>query len=358
MIKDLTGTRKNMARLPLAAWGLSPSATSASASAGTTRSRVDLAGAWQREVHGKILDVIEVPSSRPPLGFYRLRRDFALPALTSSQRAFVHFDAINYHGRVFVNGAELGTTIPYVPFDFEFTKQAREGKNTVEVAIADLQPEPTGAGRDEIALGVNPGWEAYGGIIRDAYVEVRPAACVDNLRLGYQLSEGYTKASCQVRAFLSSSVAADDGNLEVVLSKGGSGIARAGKSVQIPAGATETVVSFEVEAPDLWSPEEPNLYELRARLKTEQGEDQWRCRTGLRDVAIRGNRFELNGQRLVLNGVCRHDMWKDQGFTLTQGADGAGHAHDQGAGSELRAPGPLPAPPALSWSWQTNWGCW
>jgi hypothetical protein len=26
----------------------------------------------------------------------------------------------------------------------------------------------------------------------------------------------------------------------------------------------------------------------------------------------------LNGERLVLNGVCRHDMWKDEGFTLTR----------------------------------------
>ena len=77
-------------------------------------------------------------------------------------------------------------------------------------------------------------------------------------------------------------------------------------------------MTFEVSAPDLWSPAEPNLYELRASLRSEHGEDAWSCRTGFREVGIRGNRFELNGERLVLNGVCRHDMWKDQGFTLTR----------------------------------------
>jgi len=45
-----------------------------------------------------------------------------------------------------------------VPYEFDFTRQAKKGSNTVEVAIADLTPDPSGAGKDELALGVNPGW--------------------------------------------------------------------------------------------------------------------------------------------------------------------------------------------------------
>jgi len=205
------------------------------------RSRIDVAGPWERHVNGKLLDVVPVPSSQHPLGFYRLKREFLLPALSDRQRAILHFDAIAYHGRVFVNDRELGTTIPYVPFDFEFTKQAMEGRNRIEVAIADLRPDPTGAGKDEIALGVNPGWEAYGGIIRDVYVEVRAAAYIENVQFGYRLSEGYRKASCWARVFLSSSVAAG-GHLEVVLWKGESEVARAEKGVEIGAGASEAEV--------------------------------------------------------------------------------------------------------------------
>ncbi len=284
--------------------------------AASSRSHIDLAGPWERSLNGKLLDVIPVPSSQRPLGFYRLEREFLLPALSGGQRAILHFDAIAYHGRAFANGAELGTMFPYVSFEFEFTKHAKEGKNRVAAAIADLRPDPTGAGQDEIALGVNPGWEAYGGIIRDVYAEVRPAAYIENVQFGYQLSEGYRNAACRARVFISSS-AATTGDLEVVLWKGDSEVARGEKKIEIAAGASEAEPRFDVHAPELWSPEEPNLYELRARLRTEQGEDLWRCRTGFREVAIHGNRFELNGRRLVLNGVCRHDMWKDQGFTLT-----------------------------------------
>ena len=258
-----------------------------------------------------------MPSSQHPLGFYHLQREFLLPALANRQRAIVHFEAITYHGRVFINGAELGTMGPYLPYEFDFTAHAKEGKNQIDVAIADLQPDLTGAGKDEVALGVNPGWEGYGGIIRDVYVDIRSAAYVDNVRLGYQLASGYTQASCQARVFISSSVAVA-GHLEVGLWKGGSEVARAEKDIEISFGASNVDVSFNVVAPDLWSPEELNLYDLHAKLKTEQGEDGWSCRTGFRDVAIRGNQFELNGQRLLLNGVGRHDMWKDQGFTLTR----------------------------------------
>jgi hypothetical protein len=145
-----------------------------------TRLRVDLAGPWQRRVNGRIFDSVEVPSSLRPLGFYEISRQFLLPKLSTRQRAVVHFEGITYHGRVSINGVELGTMGPYVPYEFEFTEHTKEGENTIEVAIADLIPDTAGGGKDELALGVNPGWEAYGGIIRDAYLELRPASFILN----------------------------------------------------------------------------------------------------------------------------------------------------------------------------------
>jgi hypothetical protein len=281
------------------------------------RSRVDLNGAWERRIDGDLYDVVQAPSSLRPSGYYRLKREFLLPELSVHARAILHFDAITYFGRPFVNGAELGTMGPYVPYEFDFTRHARQGRNTVEVAIADLIPDPSGAGKDELALGVNPGWEAYGGIIRDVYVEVRPAAFIDNVRFGYKLSADYTKAICHTQVIVSSS-SQTSGRVEVVLLRGGAVVARAEKAASIPSEQSEVEVGFDVAIPGLWSPEEPNLYELRASLQSDHGEDRWGCRTGFRELVTRGPDFLLNGQRLVLKGVARHDMWKEQGFTLTR----------------------------------------
>jgi hypothetical protein len=282
-----------------------------------TRTAVDLNGDWERYVHGKLVDVITVPASLRPSGLYRLRRSFLLPRLANGERSILHFDAINYHGRVFVNGHELGTTIPYVPYEFDFTAQAIEGRNTVEVQIADALPEPDGTGKDEIEYASPGGWEPYGGIIRDVYVDVRPATYIDNVRFGYQLSSDLESASCTSQVFISSTET-QSAECELSLWWRHTQVAAGTATVQLKPGTTETEIKFDAKSLVLWSPEEPNLYQLKAQIKTPTAQDRWQCRTGFREIKTQGNLFMLNGKRLVMNGICRHDTWKDQGFTLSR----------------------------------------
>ena len=281
------------------------------------RARVDLNGEWDRYLNGEWFDRFHVPSSRRPLGYYQLRRNFLLPKLASNQRAFVRFEGITYHGTVVLNGIKLGQMGPYVPYEFDLTPHAKEGSNQIEVAIADLVPGPQNVGADEIELGVGAGWEGYGGIIRDVYVELRASTFVDNVRFGYVLNHDYTHVNCRAQVFVSS-LSKASGNIQLSFSQGASSIAQTEKSLELSPGASETELTFDINAPLLWSPDEPNLYDLVVRLTTEHGQDEFRVRTGFRDIAIRGTRFELNGKPLALNGVCRHDMWKDQGFTLSR----------------------------------------
>jgi beta-glucuronidase len=281
-----------------------------------TRSRADLHGIWERHVNGALFDAITVPSSQRPLGNYRLKRSCLLPKLAAGQRAYLHFDAVNYFSRAFVNGVELGAMGPYVPYEFEATRILREGNNTVEVSIADLRCEPGGAGRDEIELGVSPGWEAASGIIRDAYIEYRSPVFIDNVRFGYELNSNYSKTACRIQLFFNAA-AQTAGRADVTLLHGGSVVARARKDLSLADGPGEAEVMLALDAPLLWSPARPNLYTLRAELETTAGQDVLTCRTGFRDIRARGRTFELNGSPLVLHGVCRHDMWQNQGFTLT-----------------------------------------
>ena len=289
----------------------------AQAASSLSRMAVDLNGDWEKYVHGKLVDTVTVPSSLRPSGLYRLRRTVLLPRLSGGQRAFAHFDAINYHGRVFVNGQDLGTTIAFLPHEFDFTNLAKEGSNTVEVQIADALPEPDGTGKEDIDFSNSFGWEPYGGIIRDAWVDIRPAAFIDNVRFGYKLDSGYDSASCTTQVFISSADA-QSGECQLSLWWRNTEVARGSAKVDLKAGITEAEIKFDVKTLALWSPEEPNLYELRASLTTPAGEDHWKTFTGFREIKTQGRNFMLNGKRLVLNGVCRHDTWKDQGFTLTR----------------------------------------
>ncbi len=283
----------------------------------STRSLVTLNGEWERYVHGKLFDSVVVPSSLRPHGVYRLRRTFLLPQIPGHERAILHFEGITYFGRAFVNGHELGTIAPYVPHEFDFTPYAQEGKNTIEVTIVDACPEPDGSGKDALDLGVTVGWECYGGIIRDVWAEIRPAAFVENVRFAYQLSDGYGRASCQPQILIDSTLP-QSAEYDLTLLFGGSEVVRKTETAQLKTGINEIPVSFEVDAPALWSPDDPNLYHLRATVKTANGEHHWQGRTGFRHIFIRGTRFELNGQAIPLRGICRMELWKDQGFTMSQ----------------------------------------
>jgi len=283
----------------------------------TTRRRIDLSGRWEWLINGEHWDMITVPSSLNPVGVYVLKRSVWLPKLQSGQRAFLHFEAVTYYAEVSFNGKKIGQMGPYVPYEFEITQLIRDGESTIEVTIHDLVPGANGAGRDEIAIGVNPGWEGYSGIIRDVWVETRSPAFVRNVRLAYTLPEDFSAATCHLTVF---SDAAKDmpGTLTVALMHGPTEVARASSPLTLRPGTTTTDLIFNVPNPSLWSPDQPHLYALNTTLHAADGADVFPIRTGFRQCLIRGRQFFWNGTALVLQGLCRHDMWQDQGFTLTR----------------------------------------
>ncbi|MGA8234338.1 MAG: glycoside hydrolase family 2 TIM barrel-domain containing protein [Candidatus Acidiferrales bacterium] len=282
-----------------------------------SRSRISLNGEWEHLVDGKLYDTAIVPASRRPSGFYSLHRHLELPRLGPGERVFVHFEAVTYWARVSVNGQPLGSMGPYVPYEFEFTASAKEGSNEIQVQIADLVPFADGTAIAEIALGVHPGFEAYGGIIRDVWVELRPASFIENVRLAYELSDNYSVCSVRPRVMVSSGEA-KSARVETVLRYQEAEVGRSSEMVQLKAGSNDIELAFPIKEVSTWSPETPNLYELTAYMKTDAAEDSWKCRTGFREIRAVGREFRLNGKRLVLNGICRHDMWKEQGLTLSR----------------------------------------
>lgn len=282
-----------------------------------SRLRISLNGEWDHLVDGKLYDTAIVPSSRRPSGFYSLHRRLELPRLARGERAFIHFEAVTYWARVSVNGQTLGNMGPYVPYEFEFTAAAKEGANQIQVEIADLVAFADGTAKSEIALGVHPGFEAYGGIIRDVWVELRPASFVENVRLAYELSDNYSVCAVRPRVMVSS-IEARSARVETVLRYQQAEVGRSTEVVQLKAGSNDIELALQITEVSTWSPETPNLYDLTAHLKTDAVEDSWTCRTGFREIRAVGREFRLNGKRLVLNGICRHDMWKEQGLTLSR----------------------------------------
>jgi hypothetical protein len=280
-----------------------------------SRRRVDLGGRWSRFVNGERWDDITVPSSLRPSGSYTLKKKVLLPSPAANERSFFCLEGLTYYGKIAINGSLAGEVGAYAPHEIEITKFVRDGENEIDVTIFDLVPGPNGEGKDDLALGVNPGWEAYGGIIRDIAIEFRPQTFIDNIRLSYELSPDFSQASCKLTVELNST-GDTTGEVVVSLLHGTTDVARA--TSKTSPGTSSFDVAFAVNNPLLWSPEAPHLYTLSATSRANSVSDTFACRTGFRQLILKDREFVWNRKPLVLHGVCRHDMWLDQGFTLTR----------------------------------------
>src|SRR5215469_15594143 len=72
-----------------------------------SRKHIALNGEWERHLGGTFWDVVTVPSSLRPSGFYSLRRNFTLPRLSAGERVFLHLEGITYCGKLTVNRRPL-----------------------------------------------------------------------------------------------------------------------------------------------------------------------------------------------------------------------------------------------------------
>ena len=116
------------------------------------------------------------------------------------------------------------------------------------------------------------------------------------------------------------------------------------RQLRSPSGDSALKFAFDVTAPVLWLPEEPDLYELRDACKAIT---EWTGGVAERD-SVRSSPVGRTSCSMA-GGWCSRE-WAGRyvegaRFHSDAPADGAGHADDQGLGGKFHPPSPLPTPP-------------
>ncbi len=250
---------------------------------------LSLGGTWELSIGGKLMDFVEVPGSLPLMGAYSLSKRFALAdGLRNGGRLFICGDGLLCKGVFKLNGKPLGSTGPWVPFRFEIDPAALKEENLLECEISDVSEK----------FGLSPGRRADSGIVRPISVERRPKAFIENFQLSYELDASLRLVKCDVLATLDGS---GSKGLEAVLTEKATGrVVAKGRSAGF-------CVSLDFDAPRLWSPEDPFLYELSVRTLAKDS-DEVSDIVGFRKLEAKGGDFLLNGRRIFLKGVCRHQF--------------------------------------------------
>lgn len=222
------------------------------------------------------------------------RRTFSVSKEDLAGAAILHFGAVDYEARVFVNGREAGAHRGgYASFQFEISGLLREGKNTLVVCAADHGRsglQPTGKQSDRyFSYGCD--YTRTTGIWQTVWLEFAPRARILSVRYYPNAEDG----SVAIRAKV-----AGEGEFRAEASFSG----RPCGAAAVRAGNGTACAVLKLGEKHLWSPGHGNLYDVRLTF----GDDEVKSYFGLREVRFSGYRFLINGvsvfQRLVL----------DQGF--------------------------------------------
>ena len=222
------------------------------------------------------------------------RRVLHIPAEYEGKRLFLQFDGAAHIASVFVNGRETVThRCGYTAFRVEITGLVRYGADNLVAVRLDCTENPAIP-----PFGFVIDYLTYGGLYREVWLDVREQAYIEDIFVT-------TPAAGRVRAVLTVSGGQQHVRLRVL--DGGVCLAECGGDGS----------EFDVSVPNAaqWSPEHPKLYTLEAVL--DNGDTQ-RVSFGFRTAEFRADGLYLNGERVFMRGLNRHQSYPYIGYAAPE----------------------------------------
>ena len=238
------------------------------------------------------------------------RRSFDVPSDWRNDRLLLHFGAVDWHARVYVNGELAGEHKGgYTPFSFDVTDLLAEGEEQdLAVSVWDPTDTWTQARGKQVSEPGGIWYTSVTGIWQTVWLEPVPKASVASVAVEPDRARGAVRVRVSARG--------DCEGCTVRLAAH-----RDGSQVGAASGEPGQAIEISVENPLLWTPDEPNLYDLDVILA--RGDDQL-DRVGsyfaIRDIALgkdsRGfTRMLLNGEPLFMFGPLDQGWWPDGLYT-------------------------------------------
>ena len=83
----------------------------------------------------------------------------------------------------------------------------------------------------------------------------------------------------------------------------------------------DVMSKLTVENPLLWAPNSPNLYTLKTKIVSENKiVDEENTRIGIRNIKISEDGFYINGKKMFLRGINRHQEYPYIGYAISNNA--------------------------------------
>jgi beta-galactosidase len=250
------------------------------------------------------------PTDYNPTGFYL--QDFALPEKRQDRRLFIRFGAVKSAMFLYVNGRQVGySEDSKTPAEFEITDFVTKGRNRIAVKVLRWC--------DGSYLECQDMWR-MSGITRPVLLYSTPADYIKDYCVQAGLDTlTYRQGKLHIEVTTTLPPTPLRNYIEVLLKAGNSADeARLGTFAIDDNGHCVIDIDSDTLAHKLaqngkkelraWSPEKPNLYRLTLNMRDDKrvieslGTD-----IGFRNIEIKDGLLCLNGKRLTIHGVNRHE---------------------------------------------------
>lgn len=275
---------------------------------------------------------VVVPSSLIMQGFdiknnieYYYRRIIKIPKDYKNKRVYLRFEGVYSNARVWINNKFCKSHIGgFTAWDADITEFAQNGEITLVIGVADMEGSRKSPWNIAGTYQSNSAWASYyahhniGGILRDITMFCLPKKAIFQTQIDTFV--GQNKSTAKMNIAFSKECIGHCVKAEIVRKNE----VKASKIMDV----NSTNISFEldVESADFWDAEHPNLYVLNTFLYDEKNNilQKNSMQFGFREIIYGGkngtdrNKVYVNGKEIKLRGVCRHDVSRLYGRSITK----------------------------------------
>lgn len=244
------------------------------------------------------------------------RRSFGYPSgtITTGDRCMLHFEAVDYACACYCNGILVGTHVGgYLPFAFDITDALDPNEN--EIALCVYDPSDKGVqlrGKQKLERG-GIWYTAQSGIWQSVWLEIVPEDRITSLNIEADPDSGTLSLMVTIHEQQPGGTplsAALIDNEEIIRTSSSETPCRS--TANSEAETASHTITFSVDKPHLWSPDDPHLYDIELTF----GRDKVASYCAFRSVSVKADdqgvcRFHLNHEPYFLKGILDQGYWPD-----------------------------------------------
>ncbi len=268
------------------------------------------ASTFPRAISRNKLRIPHINHRMQEIGIYR--RKFALDKSFAGREIFLHFGAAKAAIEVYVNGNFVGYGQgSMTPHEFNVTKYLRYDEENVVAAKVYRYSDGTYLEDQDM-------WWLCG-IYREVYLFAESPVSIRDFYFRTKFDNFYNNATALLDIEIKN-YWAFNGNASIeakLISPNGSEIVLGSSKISLEANSADIRFVADIEEPEKWSAEMPNLYKLVMILKLDEKTVAVKTYdVGFKQVEIKGEKIYFNGMPLMVRGVNRHDFDADHGWAV------------------------------------------